>query len=312
MKALIVNLNLAIEKTAKIPAFRPGRIYRISGTLTQPGGKGVNVARALKELGCRPMIAGFISGHNGRWIEEKLSGETFPCLLIRHSKGESRICYSIVDSGGVSTDFNEEGPEVPAAAQARMLSELAGKAGSFQVAAVCGRLAAGIRKGFYTRLTLTLKKAGCFTAFDTSGLPLREGLQAGADMVKINDLEFEDISGCKFSRSNLLAFFNKHRLNGLKALIVTCGARSALAVSQFGMWQVRPILLKRVESSVGAGDSFMAGFISGFMRGLAFEENLRLATGCAASDCLTLGAGHISRREAEILAKTVKVRQLHH
>jgi len=71
-----------------------------------------------------------------------------------------------------------------------------------------------------------------------------------------------------------------------------------------------PVPLKRVENPVGAGDSFMAGFIFGFMKGLAFEANLKLASGCAASDCLTLGSGLISRREAETFAVRVKVREL--
>ena len=310
MKALIVNLNLAINKTAKVPAFRPGRIYRFADTLTQPGGKGVNVARALQELGCRPVIAGFISGYNGRWIAESLPGDNSHSILVRHPSGESRICYSVVDERGVSMDFNEEGPAVPPAAQALLLKKLAEAARAFQVAAVCGRVSMGIKRGFYTRLTLGLKKAGCFTAFDTNGAPLMEGILAGADLVKINKSEFEEVFGGRLSRSNIRGVFDKYSPRGLKALIVTNGPHSTLAVSQFGLWAARSVPLKRIESPVGAGDSFMAGFISGFMRGLAFEANLKLATGCAASDCLTLAAGRISRGKAEALAMSVKVTEL--
>lgn len=307
MRALIVNVNLSIDKTVVVPAFRPGRIHRFAGTLTQPGGKGVNVARALKELGCRPVLAGFVSGHNGRWIAEHLPRENFPGLLVRHSAGESRICYSIVNSAGVSTDFSEEGPAAPPAAQALLLGRLAKSAGAFQVAAVCGRMSMGLKKGFYARLTRALKKAGCFTAFDTTGAPLMEGIGAGADLVKINDSEFTEISGRSFSRSNVRLFFKKYSPLGLKALIVTSGPRPTLAVSQFGLWEARPVPLRRLESPVGAGDSFMAGFLYGFMKGLFFENNLKLATGCAASDCLTLGAGRISRRQAEAFAARVRV-----
>jgi 1-phosphofructokinase family hexose kinase len=307
MKALIVNVNLAIDKTVSFPGFKPGRIHRFAGTITQPGGKGVNVARALKELGCRPVVAGFIGGHNGNWIAEHLPRENFPSLLVRHSGGESRICYSVVDSAGVSTDLNEEGPVVPPAAQALLLRRLAKKAGAFQVAAVCGRRSMGLRTGFYTRLTSVLKKAGCFTAFDTTGAPLLEGLRAGADLVKINKSEFEEISGRTFSRPSIRLFFKKYSPLGLKALIVTSGPGVTLAVSQFGLWEARPVPLGRFASPVGAGDSFMAGFLYGFMKGLFFEKNLKLATGCAASDCLTLGAGVISRGQAEAFAAKVRV-----
>jgi len=309
MKALIVNVNLAIEKTVMVPVLRPGRIHRFTGAITQPGGKGVNVARALKELGCGPVVAGFVSGHNGRWIAEHFPRENFPGLLVRHSAGESRICYSVVNSAGVSTDLNEEGPAVPPSAQALLLGKLAKMAGAFQVAAVCGRLSMGLKTGFYARLTRALKKAGCFTAFDTTGAPLLEGIRAGADLVKINGSEFTEISGRTFSRSSVRLFFKKHSPFGLKALIVTGGPRPTLAVSQFGLWEVRPVPLARLASPVGAGDSFMAGFLYGFMKGLFFESNLKLATGCAASDCLTLGAGRISRRQAEAFAAKVKVKE---
>jgi len=307
MKALLVNFNLAIDKTVKVPLFRPGRIHRFAGTITHPGGKGVNVARALKELGCRPVIAGFISGYNGRWIKDNLPLEHFPSLLVRHAAGESRICYSVVNSSGVSTDFNEEGPAVPPAAQALLLRKLVKKAGAFQVAAVCGRMSMGLKTGFYAHLTRVLKKAGCFTAFDTSGAPLLEGLRAGVDLVKINKSEFEEISEGTLSRRNILLFFKKYSPFGLKALIVTNGPRATLAVSQFGLWEARPVPIRRVESPVGAGDSFMAGFLYGFMKGLFFETNLKLASGCAASDCLTLGAGRIFRKEAEAFAAKVQV-----
>jgi tagatose 6-phosphate kinase len=307
---LIVNLNLAVDKTVRIPVFRPERTHRLAETLTQAGGKGLNVARALNELGLRSVIAGFVSGHNGRWIAENLPGEKIPGLLVTHSRGESRICYSIVDAGGRSTDLNEEGPGVPASAQARMLRELSRRAGCFRMAAVCGRMAMGLNKNFYARLTSTLKKAGCFTAFDTSGAPLLEGIEAGADLVKINRAEFLEIAGATFSRHSIRRFFTKYSPRGLKALIVTDGPRSTLAVSQFGLWEARPVPLGRVVSPVGAGDSFMAGFISGFMQGLAFEANLKLASGCAASDCMTLGAGRISASKAEAFAKRVKVREL--
>ncbi|MFA6434814.1 MAG: PfkB family carbohydrate kinase [Elusimicrobiales bacterium] len=310
VKALLVNLNLAIDKAAKVSVLRPGRIYRFADTLTQPGGKGMNVARVLKELGCRPVIAGFVSGHNGRWIAERLSADKFPSLLVRHGAGESRICYSIADNRGVSMDFSEEGPAVPPSAQSLLLKKLAQAAGSFRVAAVCGRASMGIRKDFYTRLTHGFKKAGCFTAFDACGEPLMEGILAGADLVKINKSEFEEAFGVRLSRRGLRKVFDKYSPGGLKALIVTNGPGRTLAVARSGMWTVWSVPLRRVESPVGAGDSFMAGFIAGFMKGLPFEAGLRLATGCAASDCLTLSAGRISRGEAGLLAGSVEVREL--
>ncbi|MBU2573435.1 MAG: hypothetical protein KKH28_05095 [Elusimicrobia bacterium] len=296
-----------MDKTACVGRLKPGGIYRVKDALTIPGGKGVNVARALKTLGLEAVIAGFTSGHNGRWIEEKISEEGFTGLITRHAAGESRVCYSVVDELGCPTDFNEEGPAVPYAAQKRFLEKLSAAAKGFTAAAVCGRVSKGLKKNFYLRLTRALKKAGCFTVLDTGVEALREGLAAGADAVKINKSEFEEISGAGFSRKNAGLFFKKYSPRGLKALIVTDGPRSSAAVSQSGRWEIRPARLKALKSPVGAGDSFMAGFIYGFVNGLAFEAALKLAAGCAASDCLSLGAGIISRKEALAFSDMVKV-----
>lgn len=310
MKVLVINVNLAVDKTAGVPRLEPGGIHRVAGALIIPGGKGVNVARALKTLGVEAVVAGFASGHNGRWIEEQLSAGGFSALVTRHGAGESRVCFSVVDARGRSTDFNEEGPSVPLPAQRSFLKKLSAAAKKFQVAAVCGRVSAGLEKGFYSRMTRRLKKAGCFVAYDTTGWALREGLAAGADAVKINRSEFEELSGTAFSRAGAARFFEKYSARGLKALIVTDGPRPSVAVSQFGIWEIRPPRLKRLKTPVGAGDSFMAGFICGFSRGLPFEASLRLAAGCAASDCLSLGAGIINRAEALVFSKQVRVKSL--
>jgi tagatose 6-phosphate kinase len=98
MKALILNLNLAVDKTVLTGRLEKGRIYRFPETLTAPGGKGVNAARALLAWGLRTKVAGFISGLNGLWIERALKVEGLDAFLVRHKNGESRVCFSVVDS----------------------------------------------------------------------------------------------------------------------------------------------------------------------------------------------------------------------
>ncbi len=310
MNALIVNLNLAVDKTALVPGFRKGRVFRLPGTVTLPGGKGVNVARALRSLGLEVPVAGFVSGHNGRWIAEALRREGFKSYLETHSSGESRVCYTVVDGAGAATDLNEEGPGVPAAAQARFLRTYAGLAGRFRAAAVCGRVSAGLRKGFYSSLVRLAAAKGCFTVFDTSGPVLAEAVAAGADAVKINRSEFEELAGAPATPARIHAFYRRCSRKGLKTLIVTDGAGHTHAASPFGLWRAFPPRLPALKSPTGAGDSFMAGFLFGFLNGFDFERTLKLASGAAASDCLTVGAGLISRPQALAYAQKARVRKL--
>ncbi|MCM2267566.1 MAG: PfkB family carbohydrate kinase [Elusimicrobiales bacterium] len=310
MNALIVNLNLAVDKTALVPRFAKGRVFRLGGTVTLPGGKGVNVARALRSLGLETPVAGFVSGHNGRWITEAMRKEGFKTYIEAHEAGESRVCYTVVDSGGRATDLNEEGPDVPAAAQARFLRLYSGLAPKFRVAAVCGRVSSGLKKGFYASLVRLAAARGCFTMFDTSGPVLAEALAAGAEGIKINREEFEELSGAAYTPARLHSFFKKHAPGGLKTLIVTDGAGHTHAASPFGLWRVTPPRLARLKSPTGAGDSFMAGFLFGFINGYDFERTLKLATGASASDCLTLGAGLINRTQTLTYAARTRVVKL--
>jgi tagatose 6-phosphate kinase len=311
MNALIVNLNLAVDKTAFVPSFEKGRIFRLPDTVTLPGGKGVNVARALRSLGLDVPVAGFASGYNGRWIAGAMKKEGLATYIETHAGGESRVCYTVVDSAGRSTDLNEEGPRVPPASQARFLKRFAGLAGEFRVAAVCGRVSAGLKKGFYSSLVRSAAASGCFTMFDTSGPVLAEALASGAEGIKINRCEFEELSGAPYTPVRLHAFFKKHSPKGLKTLIVTDGAGHTHAASPFGLWRVTPPRLAAgFRSATGAGDSFMAGFLFGFLKGYDFERTLRLAAGAAASDCLSIGAGLIDRSQALAYAQKAKVVKL--
>ncbi|MDA8243853.1 MAG: PfkB family carbohydrate kinase [Elusimicrobia bacterium] len=310
MNALILNLNLSVDKTVLIPAFRPGSIYRVGETLTLPGGKGVNVARALRALGMEVPIAGFASGRNGGWIADSLAKEGFRAFIERHSAGESRVCLTIADSRGLTTDINEEGPAVPAASQRRFLSRFSSLAPRFKAVAVCGRSSAGLEKGFYASLVKRAAEHGCFSIFDTSGPALAEALEAGAEGVKINRHEFEELCRCRFSRRLVHDFFRRNSARGLKTLIVTDGAGTAYAASPFGLWAVVPPPLRSLRSAVGAGDAFMAGFLFGFLSAYGFEKSLRLAAGAAAADCLTLGAGHIDPRKAELYSRRTEVRKV--
>ena len=194
--------------------------------------------------------------------------------------------------------------------QARFLRLYDGLLPKFRVVAVCGRVSSGLKKGFYSSLVRLAARRGCFTVFDTSGPVLAEALAAGAEGIKINRLEFEELSGSPYTPGRLHAFFKRHAPRGLKTLIVTDGAGHTHAASPFGLWRVTPPRLGKLHSPTGAGDSFMAGFLFGFLNGYDFERTLKLATGASSSDCLSVGAGLINRAQALTYAQKARVVKL--
>src|SRR5579859_1472494 len=111
---LCVNLNSAIDKTVVVSPFRINEIHRPTQVVAIPGGKGCNVARALKTLGEAPTIAGFVGGFAGQFIEARLSDEGQRTIFVR-TDSESRTCLTIVDPDNhTSTEIYENGDTVAA------------------------------------------------------------------------------------------------------------------------------------------------------------------------------------------------------
>ncbi len=106
---LCVNLNAAIDKTIVVNSFQMGQIHRPEAVKSLPGGKGCNVARALKQFGEIPVVTGWVGGTAGQFIEEGLNQEGIQTDFV-YTDFESRTCTSILDSGSQAmTEFYETG-----------------------------------------------------------------------------------------------------------------------------------------------------------------------------------------------------------
>ncbi|MFA6583384.1 MAG: hexose kinase [Elusimicrobiaceae bacterium] len=304
-KILVVNLNFAVAKTAVVDEFRDFRVYRLARVETLPGGKGMNVARALRALGCSARIIGFIAGNNGSWIAQTLKKERFPAELVPFSPGESRFCLSVADAGGVSMEFNEEGDSVPCSAQVRFVKRFERALENCHAVALSGRMCAGLPHDFFNKLIAIAKRAGVLCAVDTSGVPLRKVIEAGPELIKINREEFEFLAGARLTPANLLKIFRRAERAGTQYLIVTDGPKPAWAVAKGRIWKYSPPKI-RVVTPVGAGDSCLAGLLYGFLKRMSNKDCVKFALGAAASDCMSVRAGDIVKDQCAAVAARVK------
>ena len=311
---LTVTLNAAIDRTLAVPNFRLGRRHRAVEQTAIAGGKGVNVARALKALG-RPVLAtGTAGGGAGARIISMLDDEGIANDFVRIDD-ESRMSTAVVDpTDGVTTEVNERGPALSTAERERTVERILYLAQGARICVLCGSLPRGVPVELYAQLVEELHKLGVTTVLDTEGEPLRLGARAFPDLVTPNLTEAEELVGHEFADDD-------DRLTGVRE-IVELGARDAIitydagCVALLGGDSAERIALRvSVEpleaiSPIGSGDAFLAGYVSGLYEGRPAEECVRLATACGAESVRHVGAGVLDPREAERLMPDITVERL--
>ena len=308
---LTVTLNAAIDRTVAVPSFRQGNRHRAVEASTVAGGKGVNVARALKLLG-RPVIAtGLAGGPTGARLMERLAEESILTDFTWIS-GESRTNLAVIDpTSGEQTEINERGPDVGAGELDHFLEKLLYLARGARICAIAGSLPPSVPAAFSARMVEELKALGVETVVDTEGEPLLASLRAEPAAVTPNLREAEGAVGHEFNdREDLL--------NGLRSL-VELGAANAVITrpegcvgSLLGEDEQRhtyEITAPDVEpvATVGSGDAFLAGFIAARYDGRPPEECLRFAVACGAESTEHFGAGTLDPNRVERVMAEVEI-----
>jgi 1-phosphofructokinase family hexose kinase len=290
--------NLAVDRVLQVDAVRPGGTMRCRALNEQAGGKGANVARALRALGGASLLAGFAAGRNGRLIAELADDEGLEIELVAID-GEARVSTVVLAADGPPTRLFEHGPDIDAAAERALVAAAAARpARPGEWAIVDGAAPPGSSDGFYGALCRTLRAAGYHVMADATGTLLSGALREHPDFVKVNlaeacsavgepsaafGTEGPAAVGLELSRRLVAA--------GAGGAVVTLGSAGAAGVIDGGEWLVRTPPVQAVNT-VGSGDCFAAGLLLGFERGDAIEAALRAAAGAAAANAASPLTGH--------------------
>ncbi|MBL6633902.1 MAG: 1-phosphofructokinase family hexose kinase [Thermoleophilia bacterium] len=314
---LTVTLNAALDRTLSVPNFQAGRRHRASDALTLPGGKGVNVARALRNLG-QPVIAtGLAGGRTGISIIEQLTAEGILNDFVRIAD-ESRTSTAVVDPTSLQqTEINEYGPSVADAELELLMEKLAYLSKGADIVVLAGSLPRDVPADFYGVLVRELARPDLPIVVDVPGPPLRAALAEEPWLVSPNAREAEEVVGNEFSD-------DEDMVVGAEALC-SMGARSALVhdpggcVARIGghdgedagrTLTARIDVRSDVVSTVGSGDAFLAGFLAGTYDGDEVEQALQRAVASGAASTQLLGAGVVDRADVDALARQVSVEEL--
>ncbi len=309
-----VSLNPAIDTRLILNGFLPGRVNRVAEVYRTPGGKAAHVAMALKGLGATPTWIGFSGGATG---DELLAGlRLLEIETIAVSTGQSsRVNLEILDTQGEVTEILEPGGMM---AQSEWSEFQEVSAGAFQlvadkkIAVISGSLPPGIPTEACAALVSSAQSANCLALVDSSGWPLSKALAAGPDLVKINREEAEFVTQVAIRDPNSAAQAARKLLDlGANSAVVSLGDRGLVGVQKHDRLEIHAWTAPlRPKSTVGCGDSTLAGLAFAAATGLSFERSLALAVACGTSNCLAAFPGRISREDVSRIEQGVHIELL--
>ena len=300
---ITVTLNPAIDETVELDQLVPADTNRVVAIRRDIGGKGVNVARVLKELGYEALAMGFAPGRFGRMIEEQLADEGIGCDFIPYP-GETRTNINIVDRAAhTSTMLAAPGPPVPTEAVERLHRHLLRRLRRDTWLVLAGSVPPPMDPSFHVEVLAAAASWGAVTALDADG-PLVQAVLASdvrPTLLKMNDHELERLLQMP-SRTEESAVSGARALRrlGVQSVVITRGGEGAIAVTPEGEFRAVPPLVT-VDSAVGAGDGFLAGLLLGLRQERGWAESLRLASAVGAAVCMSPGTALCHRGDVNEL-----------
>lgn len=305
-----VTLNPALDKTIYLERLLPNDTNRITKIEIDAGGKGINASRVLHELGSETIALGFAGGRTGRYIEHELNDEGIPTDFVRIA-GETRTNVCVQEaSGAPPTMLNEPGPFVGEEDLDKLLEKLCQVAKRCDMVILGGSPARNMPKDIYRTLAEAARTCGARIILDSDGEPMRLGMAARPFMIKPNRHEVRRLVGIDIqSPEDAVRALEPLRNIGIAIAVISMGARGAIAGSQDGTWAATPPGIKPV-STIGSGDSMVAGIAHILSRGGTLDEALRWGTAAGAATAMTDGTEICKKPQVLDLLDRVQVEKL--
>lgn len=287
---LCLTMNPALDVFTCTERVQPTHKLRCGAPLVHPGGGGINVARVLARLDCDVLALYPSGGVTGQEFDALLRAEGVPTQVIPIA-GETRESFSVHEmSTGHDWRFVLPGPALAEEEWQACLAAAAQVPVHSGLAVASGSLPPGVPEDFYARLAHRLTAHGVRLAVDSSGPALAHALHAGVYLVKPSLTELAEFTGATLANREQRLAACRRLIDGGHAEVIalSLGAEGAMLVTAQHAWQAAALPVT-VASTIGAGDSFLAGVMLGLARGTSFDA--ALAQGIAASAGALLASG---------------------
>lgn len=301
-----LTLNPSIDQHITVRKLIPNDKITPENIRLEPGGKGFNVARVIKELGSETMAFGFSGGHAGNLLKDLLNREKIGHHLCRID-AETRTNIIIKDRAKrTQARINPPGSRIHREDIKRLLDLVENAAPRPAFWVLSGSIPPGVPDDIYKRLIKIFQARGEHCVLDTDEGPLKQGLQAKPFMIKPNAFELERLIGrpCRSKKEILAAGGRLTR--SAQVVAITLGKKGAFVITKNDAWHcLAPSV--QVKSDVGAGDSFLGGFLTAFSRGEDLISCSRWAIAAATASVMKEGTARCERRDVKRLLKQITI-----
>lgn len=300
-----VTLNPAVDVFAAVGTVEPTRKLRCSSPVRYPGGGGVNVARVIRRLGGDCIAVYLAGGATGDRLTSMLAEEAVPSMPIE-IRGETRENFTVREaSSGREFRFVLPGPEVSPEEIAACEGRIRTAAATCHYLVLSGSLPAGAPADTWARIARAAGTARARIVLDTSGSALAAALTLGAWLVKPSLNELSELAGRELSTEPecIDAARAIVKRGAVEIVALTLGERGAIVVTSNQVLRA-PAVQVNVRSAVGAGDSFLAGFVLAISQGEPMAEALNVAMAAAAATVSSVGNALCERKEVERLCES--------
>ena len=300
-----ITLNPAMDRTLRVEKIRPDDSTRIRREQRYAGGKGIDVSRVLTTLGLVNKALGFVGGFAGEELEGRLLNEGIACDFVRIS-GETRTNIVVNEaSTGNQTVFDASGPEISPYELMQMIHKVE-KVEAPETVVISGSLPPGVHPEIYRKIIGIFKDRGARVLLDTDGDALKVGIHGFPDVIKPNIHELGRLVGRKLQKKDEIISAAKGVLKqGVGVVLVSMGAEGMLLIAEKEQYLASPPEVK-VENTIGAGDSAVAGFVYGLVGGKDVKEALICAV--SAGTATTLRSGTALCRKDDFLKLVPEIR----
>ena len=274
----------------------PGAINRTHSEVFQFGGKGINVSNVLRTLGQPTVALGFIAGFTGLGLEEELQKAGLATDFIRLSQGNTRINMKI--KGAQETEINGNGPIITKDDLACLFTQL-DRLTKDDVLVLSGSVPKSLPADIYGQILTRLREKAVTSVVDTAGALLNSALPLRPFLIKPNREELEELAGMPLASDDaILTGAARLQQLGARNVLVSLGGDGALLLDETGNVHRLPCPKGTVVNSVGAGDSMVAGFLTGWLRTHDYDYALRLGIAAGSATAFSLGLADQAAIEA--------------